>query len=340
MELRPADLQKEWKAKTFRPVYLFFGEDAAAKLEAVAQLKEAFSPDAFNLAEFSGDLEVQAAAAVSECLTIPIFSDKRLILVTAPKLLAGARAAFAEYLKEPMKSTTLVLFSEDKKPDFKDALAKAASAAGAVCVFSGLRDEEAASRLCAEARKAGKELAEDAAEALVEEAGTSWSVLRQELEKILLFARDAKEITREQALQCLGYQKAADPFALSRLIQARLLKESITQLRRLFESGKADDQAFRAMSQISSAVSKQFRAKRLQKAAVPADEIYRQLRLNKYWDKDYLSALSRFTEGRLRKDLKACLNTEVSLKSKTWLDPRHEVEQLVVELCRTKAVKP
>src|SRR5262249_22605111 len=149
---------------------------------------------------------------------------------------AGARAAFAEYLKDPLKSSTLVLFSEDKKPDPKDALAQAASAAGAVCVVQPLREGEAEEKLKAKARSAGKKLSEEAASTLVAEAGTDWAILSQELEKTLLFSSGEKEITADHALECLGYQKAADPFALSRMIQDRKLKDCLAHLRRLFDT--------------------------------------------------------------------------------------------------------
>lgn len=333
MELRPADALKEWKAGKFRPVYYFFGEEASARLDAVAELKRLFNADSFNLTEVDLLAPGEAAHAVSEASTLPVFADKRLVLVKNPKLPAEARAALAEYLKDPLPSTTLVLLSEEKKPDMKDALAKACDKAGAVVTFAPLRDEEAARRLQEEARKAGKALAADAAEALVAEAGTDWGVLRQELEKALLFSK-GREITREDALACLGYRKAADPFLLSRLLQERKLKASLTQFRRLLKEGKSDDQSFRALAQASAAVLKQLKAKRMLRAGKGPDEVFRALRLHAYWDRDYLKSLEGFREARLTRDLRRCLETEAALKSKSWLSPALEVERLIADLCR------
>ncbi len=332
MELRPAELLKEWRAGTFRCVYLLAGEEASAKREALEQLKASFKPDDFNYREFSADVDDEAAAIVSEAATLPVFSDRRLVVVSNPKIPAAARAAFAAYLKDPVKTTTLVLLSEERKVDAKDALASAAAAAGAVCVFSPLKEDEAQARLRAEAKRAGKELSEEAAQALVAEAGTDWGVLKQELEKALLFSGSTK-VTGEQALESLGYRKASDPFALARLIQDRKLKESLSHLRRFLAEGKPEDQAFRALSQISSAVSRQLKAKRMQAGAVPEDAIFRALRLHSYWDRDFLGRLTRLPEARLRADLKRCLRTETDLKSKTWLDARVELEHLVIGLC-------
>lgn len=334
MELKPADLLKEFKAGKLRPVYYLFGEEAAAKAQALDQLRELFKGDTFNLCEFSGDPDQEAPAIVSECSTLPVFSDKRLVIAKNPKLLADARETLAAYLKDPLPSTTLVLFSDDRKPDARDALAKAAAAAGAVCVFSPLKEEEALDKLKACAKAAGKTLSDEAATALVAEAGTDWGVLSQELEKAVLYAGKSKEISGDDALAVLGYRKAADPFALSRLVAERKLAESLAHLRRLFDGGKTEDSAFRALAQISAAVTKQVKAKRLIKAGVPSESILGKLRLHPYWDRDYLRQLGKFHEKRLARDLKRCLMTEADLKSKTWLDPRLELERLVVDLSR------
>src|SRR5205807_2608875 len=132
--------------------------------------------------------------------------------------------------------TTLVLLSDERKADAKDPLIKAAGAAGAVCLFSPLSAAEAERRLKEAARSAGKELSEEAAELLVAEAGTDWGILSQELEKALLYAEGSR-VSRDDALQCLGYQKAADPFALGRLVAQRQLPESLAHFRRFLKDG-------------------------------------------------------------------------------------------------------
>lgn len=330
MDLTPAALSKEAKAGKLRPVYYLFGEDAAGKAAILETVKKHFAGDAFNVREFSGDPEEEASAIVSECSTLPVFAERRLVVVKNPKIPAAAREVLTAYLKDPLPTTTLVLLSEDRKPDARDGLAKAAASSGGVCVFAALREEEAQARLKAEAAAAGKTLSDEAAAALVAEAGADWLVLKQELEKTLLFS-SAHEISRADALAVLGYRKAADPFLLSRLVADRKVKEALTQLRRLLDGGKSED-AFRALGQISASVSRQVKAKRLLKAGLPPESILGKLRLHPHWDRDYLSGLKRFSEERLVRDLKRCVEAEADLKSKSWLDPRLELERLLVDL--------
>ncbi len=331
MELRAADLLKEWKTGKFRPVYYLLGEEAAAKTDALKALKDAFQADDFNLFEFSGDPNAEAPAAVSEALTLPVFAERRLVIVRAPKLPAEARAAYAEYLKSPSPTTTLVLLGEDRRPDRKDPLAAAAAQAGAVALFSPLSEGEAVERLLAEAKKAGKTLAPAAADAVVAEAGTDWGILAGELEKLVLFVGTEAEIGPEAALQCLGYRRTADPWAFERLIQARGLTACLLQLSGLFAGGKPDEVVFRALAQIRGAYLKQLKAKRLLKAGVPPREVETRLRI--FYDRDFFARAQRVTEARLRRDLRRCLEVETDLKSKSWLSPKLELERLVVELC-------
>lgn len=335
MELRASELLKEWQAGKFRPVYYLFGEESAAKADAVLKLKELFKADDFNLREFAGDPASEAGAIVAECMTLPVLSERRLVIVRNPKIPAEARARLAEYLRAPSPSTTLVLLCEDRRPDKKDALAAAAQSAGAAAIFAPLGEDEAAERLVAEARKAGKTLAPDAAEALVAEAGTDWGILAGELEKLVLYAGAAKDIGAEAALACLGYRRSADPWAFEKLIQGRELKPCLQQLAGLFGDGKPDEVVFRSLAQIRGGYLKQLKAKRLLKAGVPQREIETRLRI--FYDNGFFARAARVSEQRLRRDLRRCLELETDLKSKTWLDARVELESFVVELCAPRA---
>ena len=331
MELKPNDLAAEWKAGKFRPVYYLFGEESASKSDAVLKLKELFKPDDFNLREFTGDPGSEYSAIVSEAMTLPVFAEKRLVIVRSPKIPAEARAALAEYLRAPSATTTLVLLSEDRRPDKKDALAAAATAAGAVCVFSPLTEDEAIERLVAEAKKAGKNLDPAAAAALVDEAGTDWGILSGEIEKAVLFAGEDPSIGMEAVSASMGLRKATDPWAFERLVSARDLKACLSYLRDAFSDAKPDEVVFRSLAQARAAYLKQLKAKRMLKAGLAQRDIETKLRI--FYDRDFFQRAARVTEPRLRRDLRRLLEVETDLKSKSWLDAKVELENVVVELC-------
>ena len=73
----------------------------------------------------------------------------------------------------------------------------------------------------------------------------------------------------------------------------------------------------------------------MQRAGVPVDQIGRSVRIFNAWAAGkFIDRLGKLTETRLRRDLKRCLQTETDLNSKSWLDPRLEVERLLIDVCR------
>lgn len=331
MELSPDDALKEWKAGKFRPVYYLFGEEPAAKTEALKALKAAFKADDFNFREFTGDMASEVHDVVAEAMTLPVFSDRRLVIARSTKLLTEAKAVLSDYLKAPSASTTLVLMSDERRPDKKDAFASVASAAGALVIYAPLTPEAASAKLISEAAKLGKELDPAAAEALVEEAGTDWPVLAQELEKALLFAGKAKTVGLEAVGACLGYRKNIDPWAFEKLATGRELKACMAYIDDLLSEDKPETVAFATLARCRAAYLKQLRAKRLLRQGVAPREVETRLRI--FYDNGFFARAARVTEERLRRDLRRCLEVESDLKSKTWLDPKIELERLIVELC-------
>lgn len=331
MELSPDDALKEWKAGRFRPVYYLFGEEPAAKTEALKALKAAFKADDFNFREFTGDMASEVNDVVAEAMTLPVFSDRRLVIARSTKILTEAKAVLSDYLKAPSTSTTLVLMSDERRPDKKDAFASVVSAAGALVIYAPLTPEAASAKLISEAAKLGKELDPAAAEALVEEAGTDWPVLAQELEKALLFAGKAKTVGLEAVGACLGYRKNIDPWAFEKLATGRELKACMAYIDDLLSEDKPETVAFATLARCRAAYLKQLRAKRLLRQGVAPREVETRLRI--FYDNGFFARAARVTEERLRRDLRRCLEVESDLKSKTWLDPKIELERLIVELC-------
>ncbi len=329
MELTPQQMAQEWKAGKFRPVYYLVGEDGSARKAAAEALKKALKPDPFNVNEFGGEAE----EAVASALMPPVFSDRRLVILKDAALPASARRTLAEYLADPLESTTLVLHAADRKPDIRDALCAAAAALGGVVVFKPLSEEEAARRLEAAAKSASRTLDCEAAGWIVEEAGTSWSVLEAELAKLVHYTRGRERITQEDALACLGYRKNSNPFDFPRLLQSRALKPALELLRRLLAEGTDE---FRLLYQVTASLQKQLKAKRMQAAGLSEDKIFRELRLNAYWDRQYLRQASSLSEASLIDGLWACAQAESALKSKAWLEPQIELERLLARICSSK----
>ena len=106
MDLSPAALLREWRSGKFRPVYYLLGEESAAKVDALIELKKLFKADDFNLFEFAGEPVSESAAVVSEAMTLPVFAERRRVIVRSPKLPAEARAAYRQAVEKGLPNSS------------------------------------------------------------------------------------------------------------------------------------------------------------------------------------------------------------------------------------------
>lgn len=326
----PAVAAKDWAKGAFKPVYYLFGEDEPAKGLFIDELKKRLAVDDFNLTELSGESEDAAAEAVSAASTPPMFSEKRLVVVRRADFGAPALRLLAEYLRDPLASTVLVLASTSGWPDAKDPAAAAARALGGTVSFRAMGPDDAARRLREEAKKLGFELAPAAADLMVEESGSEWGVLRAELEKVALYVRGKPAATAEDAAACLGWRRKVNVWDFPRAIQKRDTAAALSLLKGLLEEG---EDAYSLLPKVRGALNTQLKAKRLLRSGVPQDQAFFKLGLKKGWDSAFFDWTAKVKEPHLVRALRACLETEADLKSKSWLDGAVELETLVLKAC-------
>ena len=327
----PKSLAQEWKKGTYRAAYYFFGEDSGSKQAAVQTLRKMLGADEFNSNDFSGDSEDQLQEIISVASTPPMFSARRLVVVRNVRFSASGQKRLADYLRSPLDSTTLILISEERKPAAKDAVASGVEAIGGVVLFKPLTENEASARLKDEAKRAGIALDSDAAQLLIDEAGCEWGILRAELAKILLFTKEKKKAEVSDVMACLGYRHQTNPFDLPRSLERRDTEKTLSLLKSLLHEGNSP---YALLYRITQTLQKQLKGKRLAKSGAPQERIFRELRLQPYYDRDYLTVLSKIGEPGLIGALRNCLETEITLKTQSWVEPAIELEGLVLKVCR------
>lgn len=326
----PAAHAKDWAKGAFKPVYYLFGEDEPAKALFIDELKKRLAVDDFNLTELGGEAADAAAEAVGAAATPPMFSERRLVVVRRADFGAPALRQLAEYLRDPLPTTVLVLSSTAAWPDKKDPAWSAAQALGGVVTFKAMTPDDAARRLREEAKKLGFDLAPAAAELMVEESGSEWGVLRAELEKVSLFVKDKGAASPEDAAACLGWRRKVNVWDFPRAIQRRDAAQALALLKGLLEEG---EDAYSLLPKVRGALNAQLKAKRLLKAGVPQDQAFFKLGLKRGWDSGFFDWTAKAKEPQLVRALRACLETEADLKSKSWLDGAVELENLVLKAC-------
>ena len=106
--------------KKIEPCYLIQGEDILLYDKALELIKKACNVqlEEFNFLSFDDDT-FNGDAVINSCETLPICSDKKIVLLkNITKLNKDFEKKLKEYLKKPVLSTCLVIFDFFNKFDF------------------------------------------------------------------------------------------------------------------------------------------------------------------------------------------------------------------------------
>ncbi|MGH6819519.1 MAG: DNA polymerase III subunit delta, partial [Methylocella sp.] len=178
-------------------LYLVFGADAGLVTERARKIVSCAvddPKDPFQLVRIGGDeLANDPARLADEANTIPLFGGRRAILIAAQ---SGAIAAAVEpILRAPPRDCTIVIEAGALKKDAPlRTLCERANGAAAIQCYPDSA-EEIAQLIDAEVGAAGLSIAPDAKTFLVSQLGQDRLSTRSEIEKLVLYAHGAGEIT-------------------------------------------------------------------------------------------------------------------------------------------------
>jgi DNA polymerase III delta subunit len=316
--MTPAAVRKQIQSGSVDPVYLLLGEDDVEK-SALAHEFEVLVEEglrAFNVERIhAGDATTgdRIATAVSSLIasarTLPMMAPRRIVAVLqaeallAPKreseAAASALEALEDLVKRPEKEATLVFVagSIDKRGRMFKLLAKHATLVECGAIES-LADAERWIRNRVAA--AGVQIDAGGVRLLADRGWTDIKRLRNDIERLLLYALGAKAITLEDVRQIVGPAALQDDWAMANAIEAGNGAEALRQLALMLDAGAPPE---KVLGQLGWLVRTKFPA---------------------------------LAARRLQPSIDALFRTDLDLKRSAG-EPRVLLERLVVELCARPA---
>lgn len=226
-----AELKKQLKTGEMKRVYLFSGNERFLVDYYVNEIKRiALNGDqeGLNLAQFEGKIDVDRL--IDACDTLPIFSERKVVLVKNSGLLAArkkaatrpeteeaepeeetgegspdstgetgigskAQEALKQYIPNIPESTCLVMVEDSV--DKRTGLYKAIQKAGLHIHLDHLGEDELTSWVMKGFRQSGKTIQPDAAQYLVTISDPDMYALRNEIFKIIQYTGDRKTVTMD-----------------------------------------------------------------------------------------------------------------------------------------------
>ena len=219
--MTPDEAIKRAEKGELLPVYLLTGEERLLRDQAVATiLKNALAGglSEFNLDKFTAG-ETPVDKILSATRTVPMMAKKRVVMVRGLERWDSESSSddppldkIAEYAKEPIDSTCLVLVAE--KIDGRRKLMTLAKKAGFLVDCATVDSRQLPGWIKARAKAKGHTIDGDVAELIAEIAGPELSYLDDVLERLSLYVGPDSPITEDAVTVCVTRVRLADTWKL------------------------------------------------------------------------------------------------------------------------------
>ena len=222
------------------PMVALFGAERFLKLRALKALCTAIlgaGEEELGLTRFSG-ATAEFSTVMDELRTVSMFGDRRVVVIEeADDFVTAHRAALEKYLNKPAKKGVLVL--DVKTWTSSTRLAKKVVEIGLDLDCSPLKPAELLKWLGEHSQAAhGKQLARDAAQALIELRGFELGHLDQELAKLAAYAGHKPQIDRASVEKLVGGWKAETTWSMLDAVRDGNVAEAYHLLDKLLMAGE------------------------------------------------------------------------------------------------------
>jgi len=322
--MTPDELREELAGGRLRPAYLLLGEEALARDDAAAALRDAALGEGARDFNYDPLGEAATPARLRDAVaTLPVMAPQRLVWLSGIEERRAAGRELAEALAEVVAGLEegggCVLVVAAAKADRRQRWVKAFAEPCAVVACEPPRNKRAlVAFVRGEAARQGVALGGGAAEALADRVGPHLLMLRQEIAKVALLAGPGNEVTRGHVAESTSDVAEEPIWELTDAIGEGRAAAALRVLDKLLGSGAAPPAL---LGSLANHFRKLLRVRSGQQPLGPPFVV-----------KKLQSQAGRYTPGRLRKCLDAIHDVDQVLKGRGGLPPTLALERLVMGL--------
>ena len=317
------DLMRSFERNRFKPLYLIYGTESflpgRIQRHLIRYALQEHERD-FNLdVVYGGDTDADSVLAM--CQLVPMMAKRRVVIVRQFEKLRNNRR-FAAYAKKP-NPQAVVLLRCSGKPRFNADPYRTLRHNATCAQFEPLNRRRLPGFVSRMARQSGCQLADGAAQTLVDFAGSSLSDLANELAKLQTYVGDRQVITREDIVQASGQTREINIFELQDALAYRRYADShriCEQL--LLSASNMRAECMRIVYTLSTYFVRLWKLHGFTGARKSSNALAKELGAPKFIIDMQLRALRHWPPAELTRVLNALLSAEAELKGGSQRSPR------------------
>ena len=311
------------------PIYYFFGEDYYLLQSALSTIENSAAPlisSEFDRETFYGD-DKKLSDVLEFASAFPFGSEKKLLVFKQFEKVRDKKP-LKEYANSPIDFTVLVLIHNGSISNLESEPYKTLVKNNYIFEAKELRGKTLVKWLINHIEKKGKSISEENAWMLVDITGENRNMLESQLEKIIIFMNEEKEITFDHVQSLSARLKQHTVFDLQNALGRKEKDNAIKIAFNLLDNGTEPVFIVAMLTRYFTGISK---VNELNRMGLPVQQAARYAGTHHFYYKDYQQARTRYSDADLANVFRALLKTDVSIKT-TTSDDKNIITILLSEI--------
>ncbi|WP_422060601.1 DNA polymerase III subunit delta [Staphylococcus felis] len=287
--------------------------------------------DDFNFVKYNL-YEANINQIMEEAMTLPLFSDKKVVLVqnafifTGEKIPQEMKTSLTQLINfvEKYDSDTLMIFQvHSPKLDERKKLVKSVKKVANIKKIEQLSEEEMKAWISSYLQKEGKAINQEELEYFLGLTGIHYRIIQQELDKLLLYIGERPTISKKDIELIVNRSLEQNVFLLTEYIQKGQKEKAISLMKDLIQ---LKEEPIKLLALITSTYRIYYQTKILSEKGYSPNQIAKTINVHPYRVKLALSQSRKYHLKSLLEVINKCAETDYKLKS-SYLD-----KALILEL--------
>ena len=316
-------LNQDIKERSFRLVYLLYGEETFLVNSYKNRLKEAvLGDDTMNFSRYEGK-GIDVSELIRQADTMPFFAEKRLILVEDSGFFKASSEALASYLPS-MPDTTCIVFAESQV-DKRNKLYKMVKELGYAAEMQRQDTAQLARWAGGILAREGRKITGRTMELFLSMTGDDMENIRMELEKIISYTMGKEVITDDDVKAVCTVQVTNRIFDMVSAIVNRQTRKAMDLYEDLLT---LKEPPMRILFLIARQFNQILQVKELMAKGMDKGSIASRLKMQPFVVGKTMPQARQFSRGQILECVRLCVEAEEAVKSGRLQD-RLAVELLI-----------